>query len=134
MTPAVKSTEETIYHRLRQLLSEAYAPYSGFRVAAAALDETGVAHYGVNVENQSLPVGVCAEAGAITALRVAGGKRIKKIYLLSEPNIEVVPCGACRQRIAEFADPDTQIITFTKKGETIVHPLDRLFPHAFRYK
>jgi cytidine deaminase len=132
MTPAAKSSD--IYDHLRLLLSRAYAPYSEFRVAAAAVDEREVMHYGVNVENQSFPVGICAEAAAITALRVDGGSQIKKIYLLSEPNIEVVPCGACRQRIAEFAVSDTQIITFTKKGDPIIYSLEELFPHAFRYK
>jgi cytidine deaminase len=134
MTPIPESLDKTIYDHLLVLLSEAYAPYSEFRVAAAAVDERNVVHYGVNVENQSLPVGVCAEAGAITALRVDGGQRIKEIYLLSEPNIEVVPCGACLQRIAEFAGPDTRIITFAKKGDPIVYSLKQLFPHAYRFK
>ena len=79
-------------------------------------------------------MGVCAEAGAITALHVAGGERIKKLYLLSEPNIEVVPCGACRQRLAEFGDGDMQIVTFTKTGDPVVYSLDELFPHSFRFK
>ncbi len=134
MKPVTMAEEKAVRDILRQLLSNSYAPYSQFRVAAAVVDEKGKTHYGVNVENQSLPVGVCAEAGAITALHVAGGERIKKLYLLSEPNIEVVPCGACRQRLAEFGDGDMQIVTFTKTGDPVVYSLDELFPHSFRFK
>ncbi len=134
MKPATMAQEDTVRGILQQLLSNSYAPYSQFRVAAAVVDENGRPHYGVNVENQSLPVGVCAEAGAITALRVAGGKRIKKLYLLSEPNIAVVPCGACRQRLAEFGDGDMQIVTFGTTGDPVVYSVDELFPHSFRFK
>ena len=128
------SSEQEIHDQLKRLLRNAYAPYSQFRVAAAAFDEDGRGHVGVNVENQSFPVGVCAEAAAISALIAAGGKTVKKLYLLSEPNIEVVPCGACRQRLAEFGAADTQVITFGKDGGQTEFSLGQLFPHGFRFK
>jgi cytidine deaminase len=130
----ISSFDKNIRERLKDLLRNAYAPYSNFRVAAATVDEGGNVHYGVNVENQSFPVATCAEAGAIAALLVAGGKRIKKLYLLSDPNIEAVPCGACRQRLAEFGDEDTLIVTFRKDGDVSTFPLGKLFPHSFRFK
>jgi cytidine deaminase len=124
-----------IRKKLRELLVYAHAPYSDFSVAAAAIDEDDEAHYGVNVENQSFPVGTCAEAGAITALRVAGKKRIKGLYLISNPNIEVLPCGACRQRLAELGDPEnTFVATFRENGSTFVFSLGKLLPHAFKFK
>jgi len=126
--------EDAIRERLMQLLSTAHAPYSEFRVAAAIVDENDRVHFGVNVENQSLPVGTCAEQGAISALRVAGGKRIKKLYLLSEPNVEALPCGACRQRLSELGDANTRIITFKKNGDSSAFSLGDLFPRSFRFK
>jgi cytidine deaminase len=131
MTEDVKK----IYNRLKELLSHAHAPYSDFMVSAAVVDEDGDVHFGVNVENQSFPVGTCAEAGAITALRVAGKKHIKKLYLLSKPNIEVLPCGACRQRVAELGDPEsTGIATFREDGSASEFTLGKLLPHAFKFR
>jgi cytidine deaminase len=128
------SSEQEIHDQLKRLLHNAYAPYSQFRVAAAAVDDDGRVHLGVNVENQSFPVGLCAEAAAISALIAAGGRSVKKLYLLSEPNIEVVPCGACRQRLAEFGSADTQVTTFGKDGGQTEFSLGQLFPHGFRFK
>jgi cytidine deaminase len=130
----ISDFDKKVRERLRDLLHKSYAPYSNFRVAAAAVDEGENVHYGVNVENQSFPVATCAEAGAIAALLVAGGKRIKKLYLLSDPNIEAVPCGACRQRIAELGDEDTLIVTFREDGDVSPFLLKELFPHSFRFK
>lgn len=124
----------TLFESLKAILAQAHAPYSGFRVAAAAVDERDQAHFGVNVENQSYPVGTCAEAGAISALRVAGGTTIKQIYLLSEPNIGIIPCGACCQRLAELGTPDTQVLTFDPAGKATVYSLHELFPHAFGFR
>jgi cytidine deaminase len=134
VTAAGKNDGRIIRDRLEQLLTNAYAPYSKFRVAAAVVDENEAVHYGVNVENQSFSVATCAEAGAISALHAAGGKRIKRLYLLSAPNIEVVPCGACRQRLAEFGDPEMLVVTFGDNAEESALTLGELFPHGFRFK
>ena len=128
-------TKQTdIFAALKSLLARAHAPYSGFRVAAAAVDEGDEPHFGVNVENQSYPVGTCAEAGALSALRVAGGMTVKRLYLLSEPDYGVVPCGACRQRLAELGAPDLAIITFDAAGNEKTYTLEELFPHGFRFR
>ncbi|NND60249.1 MAG: cytidine deaminase [Gammaproteobacteria bacterium] len=92
--------------------NHAYAPYSRFFVGAAILDEHGHIHTGCNVENASFPLGACAEANAIGAMIAAGGERISGIAIVGgrdEPE-RCLPCGGCRQRIAEFADEDTQIV------------------------
>ena len=129
----IKSDDE-IRDELKRVLSNAHAPYSKLLVAAAVIDENDRDYYGVNVENQSFPVGTCAEAGAISALRVAGGTRIKRLYLLSDPNVEATPCGACCQRLAELGDANTLIIVFRKNGSPSALPLEELFPHSFRFK
>ena len=60
----------------RSARQRAYAPYSGFAVGAALLDEHGVVHAGCNIENAAYPQSQCAEASAIAHLVLAGGRRI----------------------------------------------------------
>ena len=84
----------------------AYAPYSGYPVGAAVRDENGRIHAGCNVENAAYPVGTCAEAGAIAATLARGGRRIAAILVVAGGDELVAPCGACRQRIREFAESD----------------------------
>ena len=102
---------------------KAYAPYSGFAVGCALLADDKQIYTGANVENISYPCGTCAEAGAIAAMIAGSGRRILEILItaggmdalrmaaeaLIDPTDLITPCGACLQRIAEFADAETQI-------------------------
>ena len=87
----------------------AYAPYSKFDVGAAIRDETGRIHQGQNIENAAYPNGICAETAAIAAMIDAGGRSITAIAVAGgDGKVMCTPCGGCRQRIREFASPDTQ--------------------------
>ena len=113
----------------------AYARYSGFRVGAALVDENGQVHTGANAENAAYPLGSCAEANAVGAMVSAGGRRIKTILVLGgrdEPEA-CTPCGGCRQRIAEFADQDTDIVVLGESGELVHFTLDSLLPASFSW-
>lgn len=81
----------------------AYAPYSGLRVGAAALTESGRIVTGCNVENASSPVGTCAEAGMVASLHAGGYERLVAVATWSpdEPDRPLMPCGACRQILFE---------------------------------
>ena len=81
----------------------AYAPYSNFAVGAAILTASGAVFAGANVENAAYPVGLCAEASAIAAMITAGERRIAEVFLLAEGAEPIMPCGACPQRLFEFA-------------------------------
>jgi len=111
----------------------AHAPYSDFRVGAAILDEAGVAHVGCNVENVASPLGLCAEANAIGAMVAAGGARIARIAIVGgRTALEAcAPCGGCRQRIAEFAGPDTEIYFKASAGGFARWTVDGLLPARF---
>ena len=109
----------------------AHAPYSGFAVGAALSDEQGRIHAGCNVENAAYPVGTCAEAGAIAAMVAAGGRRIRAILVMAEGARPVTPCGACRQRIREFADPDTPVHAAAPDGLRGRSTLEALLPDSF---
>ncbi len=84
----------------------AYAPYSEFHVGAALETEDGTIFTGCNVENASYGLTICAERNAIFAAVAAGYKKITQIAIIAQAEQVPYPCGACRQVIAEFADPD----------------------------
>jgi cytidine deaminase len=97
---------------LLQLATEAarraYAPYSRFRVGAAVLGESGV-YLGTNVENASYGLALCAERSALAAAIAAGERRIIAVALAAidappgATDSQRLPCGACRQWLAELA-------------------------------
>ena len=111
--------------------ARAHAPYSRFAVGAALRDEHGAIHAGCNVENAAYPVGTCAEAGAIAAMILAGGRRIREILVLGDGSGLVTPCGACRQRIREFGAPETAIHAAGPGGVERSFTLDALLPASF---
>ncbi len=109
----------------------AHAPYSRFAVGAALRDEHGRIHAGCNVENAAYPVGTCAEAGAIAAMVAGGGRRITAILVCADAPVPVTPCGACRQRIREFAGPAVPILCAGPGGLLARFTLDALLPASF---
>jgi cytidine deaminase len=113
--------------------NNAHAPYSGFRVGAAVIDESGKIHAGCNVENAAYPEGTCAEANAIGAMVTGGGKRIVAIAAVGGAGeIEAcTPCGGCRQRIAEFADEHTRIVLIGDGNAVATYSLAELLPASF---
>ena len=112
------SINEQLYYRAKQAKDNAYAPYSNFQVGAAILTPSGSIYIGCNAENASYPCGTCAEAGAIAAMVAGGERQIAEILIIADtPNI--LPCGNCLQKIAEFSMPDTVIHSANLEG--IVH-------------
>jgi cytidine deaminase len=127
-------SDSTLITAAIDAMSRAYAPYSDFAVGAALLDEQGRIHCGVNVENAAYPNGICAETSAIAMMVNAGGSRIERIAVAGGTDagdILCTPCGGCRQRIREFAAPDTVIIIANPGGEQQRFTLADLLPHSF---
>jgi cytidine deaminase len=93
----------------------AYTPYSHFAVGAALLTKSGKVFTGCNVENLSFRLTVCAEEAAVAAA-IAGGERdFTAIAVVADSKELAMPCGACRQVLAEF-NPDIEVITATADG------------------
>jgi len=111
--------------------ANAYAPYSRFHVGAALRSESGAIHAGCNVENAAYPQGACAEAGAISAMALAGGRRIAEILVVGEGEALCTPCGGCRQRIREFADSSTPVHIAGPEGVRRTFTLGELLPESF---
>ena len=99
----------TLMARARERLEAAYAPYSRFRVAAAIVDDQGRVFTGVNVENISYGLSMCAERVAVFTAIAAGSRRISAVAVTSSGADLLSPCGACRQVLAEFAGPDVAV-------------------------
>ena len=130
-TPLSPQQVERLLEAARAAQGRAHAPYSGFRVGAAVLDEAGRVHAGCNVENAAYPLGSCAEANAIAALVVNGGERILALLVVGDGEKLVTPCGGCRQRLRELADADTPVIVADREHVRAHFTLEQLLPHAF---
>ena len=112
----------------------AHAPYSNFRVGAALQDEQGRIFTGCNVENASYPLGTCAEAIALGAMVVAGGKVCTAILVIGGEG-GLSPCGGCRQNIAELSRPDCMIYSVATDGTDLQSwRIEELLPAAFVLK
>jgi len=128
----VEVTPEYLISMARKALSSAYAPYSGICVGAAVSLEDGRIVTGVNVENASYGLTICAERAAIFTAVGQGSTRILALALTSNRLQPITPCGACRQVLAEFSIPSTQIILDMGSGKAPdVHTLGDLLPLAF---
>jgi cytidine deaminase len=116
----------------RAAQASAYAPYSKFKVGAAVLVD-GEIYEGVNVENASYPLGVCAERNAIAAAVIAGARRLEEVAVFTDASPPASPCGACRQVLREFAaDPKAvKVVSINGKGERREWTLEQLLPDSF---
>lgn len=127
MTPA----EKTLMDAAMRAREQAYAPYSKFAVGAAVMDEHGRVHAGCNVENAAYPQGVCAEAGAISAMVLAGGRAIQAVAVAGQAAQPVTPCGGCRQKLREFAEGSTPVLVVDPTGLRLRTTLAALLPESF---
>ncbi|HUA23101.1 MAG TPA: cytidine deaminase [Steroidobacteraceae bacterium] len=116
--------------RARACLDRAHAPYSHFRVAAAVVDDQGRVFTGVNVENVSYGLSMCAERVAIFTAVAAGARRITAVAVAATGADLLSPCGACRQVLVEFAAPEAFVYCDAPGG---MHrwTVGELLPHAF---
>ena len=113
------------------MMARAYAPYSRFSVGAAVRGANGTLYGGCNVENAAYPVGCCAEASAISAMVADGEQRIAEVLVMASSNELVTPCGACRQRLNEFATDETLVYLWDPLGFFRKVKLADLLPLSF---
>jgi len=120
-----------LFSSAQEARKHAYAPYSGFFVGAAIYADDLNIYTGCNVENISFPCGTCAEAGAIAAMISGGAHRILEILIIADTLQPTTPCGACLQRIAEFANDGTLVHLANLNGIQKSLPLKDLLPYGF---
>jgi cytidine deaminase len=129
--PLDRDAAEALLEAARSARRNAYAPYSGFPVGAALLDEEGRIHPGVNVENASYGLGTCAERSAVARAMGEGARSFRAIAVVGPENdVACTPCGSCRQILHEFA-PHLEVVVASDGGAARVIPLSALLPEAF---
>lgn len=116
--------------KAKEVSQNAYVPYSKFKVGACVLTEDGNTFSGCNFENVSYGLTICAERNAIGTAIAEGQRKIKAIAIYSPNEDNCVPCGACRQVLAEFKCDE--VITEVK-GEPKVYKLNYLIPESFQF-
>lgn len=123
--------EARLLQAARDAQLRAHAPYSHFAVGAAVLDDAGRVHAGGNVENAAYPQGVCAEAAALCAMVLAGGKRAMALVIVGDGAALVTPCGGCRQKLREFAGPNAPVVVGDRERTRYRSTLAQLLPDSF---
>ncbi len=108
------------------VMRRGYAPYSGYRVGAAALVDDGRLVVGCNVENAAYGVGLCAECGLVSALHASGGGRLTHFVCVNQEGDVIMPCGRCRQVLFEAGGPELLVLTVSG-----VRPMSEVLPDAF---
>lgn len=118
-----------LVRRAREVMRNAYAPYSNFHVGAAIEAEDGTIHVGCNVENASYGLTICAERMAVGAAVAAGKRSLRRVAVVTAVEPPATPCGACRQLLAEFG-LQLEIIAAGPSSERR-WTLKELLPEAF---
>ncbi len=114
----------------RKAAENAYAPYSNYPVGAAVLTENKTIFCGCNVENASYGLTICAERTAIFQARCSGHKKWIGLAIYAPSPPAPLPCGACRQVIAEGGNKP-KIIVVDYEGTIQTFDFEQLFPHPF---
>jgi cytidine deaminase len=125
----ITESDLELYEIARSAALVAYAPYSNFAVGAALRTADGTIFRGVNVENASFGLTICAERGAVVAAVASGAREFEAIAVHGDAS-SVPPCGSCRQVLAEFA-PGLRVI-WRRDGAPVVSSLDELLPERFQ--
>jgi cytidine deaminase len=121
--------EQRLIAAAKEARRNAHVPYSDFRVGAAVLTKSGKIFAGCNVENISLRLTLCAEEVAIGSAVAAGETEFVAVAVIADSKQPVMPCGGCRQLLAEF-NPSIHLISARLEGQTESYSLTELLPRA----
>lgn len=125
-------TDRELISKAAGAAENAYAPYSGFPVGAAIECPDGTVFTGCTVENAALGNTICAERAALAAAVAAGYRSFRRIAIFAESENYCLPCGSCRQVLAEFS-PDMELLCTRAGGGYVSHRLRDLLPYAFTF-
>ncbi|HYN75669.1 MAG TPA: cytidine deaminase [Candidatus Limnocylindria bacterium] len=109
-----------------EIMRQAYAPYSNFKVGVAGRVDDGRIVVGCNVENASYGLGLCAECGMVSALHASGGGRLVAVVCVDQHGAALMPCGRCRQLLWENGGADCLVETVSG-----IKPMREVLPDAF---
>lgn len=125
------SCRDNMIERAKAAMQNAYSPYSHFKVGSCIRTDDDQYFTGCNIENMSFGLTICAETCALSNLISHGGQHIAEVAITCSTAEICGPCGGCRQRLAEFADPDTPVHMCNCLGESRTVLLGELLPMPF---
>lgn len=128
--PLLASRLAELESAARQAAGHSYAPYSRFPVGAAVLTHEGEIFSGANIENASFGLSICAERVALFQAVAKGHRKIAAVVVYTPTEKAVLPCGACRQVLAEFG-PDAAVLGICDGDHRLETTLKELLPGAF---
>jgi cytidine deaminase len=133
--PVSEAELELLVKAARRVAEHSYSPYSHFRVGAALKLDNGSVVTGTNVENVSYGLTICAERSALVRAVAEFGPaiRIHAVAVVNLNDAASPPCGACRQMLAEFAEPDMPVIFPSSEGPRTMS-ISELLPCCFEMK
>ena len=124
-------TDEVIKAAAITMLERAYVPYSHFPVGAVLVTKDGSTYTGVNIENASYSLTNCGERTAIFKAVSEGAREFQELIIYGQTEKPISPCGACRQVMAEFFEPDLPVTLVSKDKSTVVMTVKELLPYSF---
>jgi cytidine deaminase len=129
MTNTTRPTDDDLVEAAREVLENAYVPYSEYRVGAALLTADGTVYTGCNIENANYSNSLHAEEVAIAEAVKNGHADFERIAVSSGVRDGVTPCGMCRQTLAEFCDDDL-VVVCDEGDERTAYTLGELLPNT----
>ncbi len=127
----MKKLSEILFEHSREVLKNAYSPYSKLKVGSTVITADGFIFAGCNIENSSYGATVCAERVALSKAISEGFSNFKAIGILSNRYDFIPPCGICRQFIAEIS-PDIDVYLLDRKGRFKKFKISKLLPESFK--
>ena len=123
--------EKLLVKKAFEAQKRSYAPYSNFNVGAALLGTNGKIYEGCNIENAAFTPTNCAERTAFFKAVSEGAREFKELIIYGQTEKPISPCGACRQVMAEFFEPDLPVTLVSKDKSTVVMTVKELLPYSF---
>ena len=114
-----------------EVSKQAYVPYSHFPIGAVLLTKDGEIYTGVNIENASFGLTNCGERTAIFKAVSEGAREFQELIIYGQTEKPISPCGACRQVMAEFFEPDLPVTLVSQNKSTVVMTVKDLLPYSF---
>ena len=114
-----------------EVSQQAYVPYSHFPVSAVLVTKDDQIYTGVNIENASFGLTNCGERTAIFKAVSEGAREVQELIIYGQTDKPISPCGACRQVMAEFFEPDLPVTLVSRNKSTVVMTVKDLLPYSF---
>lgn len=127
--------KKDLFMLAKDAIKNSCAPYSQYNVGAVLLCKNGNIYKGGNIENASYSLTICAERTALFSAIANGEKEFESLCVVGGKKGEItdyaMPCGACRQVLAEFCDADFKVFVGVNENDIKEYKLSDLLPYSF---